>query len=52
MIRPGWTALTRTPSAARSFESVFSIPWTEERSAFERMSVTYAVGMRTVVEVE
>src|SRR5687767_1931168 len=51
-MRPGCTAFTRIPSGARSFESVFSIPCTAARIAFDRMRFRYCVGWRTDVEVE
>ena len=50
-IRPGCTQLTRMPSFARSLDSVFAIPWTAARMAFERMRFRYCVGWRTVVDV-
>src|SRR6266576_4938664 len=43
--------LTRTPSLARSLDSVLAMPWTAERIALERMRFRYCVGGFTVVEV-
>src|SRR6266576_3061841 len=43
--------LTRTPSLARSLDSVLAMPWTAERIALERMRFRYCVGCFTVVDV-